>query len=253
MTERKPRSLRKLELSAYLLSCVALSACSSSSEESAVERGRKLFESKALSTSSLNDYSCATCHDVSVGSTASKKTGAQLAGVTLRTEFWGGQEADLLRSINACRNYFMVASEPLTDTDADARSLYAYLESLEPGDETAQPFSVVANIDLLPRGDFNRGLVVYAESCASCHGAMHTGTDRLSIRVPILPEDTLASHVNYSLRSQRLVFTEKVRHGLFHGYGGVMPPFSSQLMSDEDVSDLLEALQVLGDPNQIAE
>jgi thiosulfate dehydrogenase len=45
---------------------------------------------------------------------------------------------------------------------------------------------------------------------------------------------------------QRLIFTEKIRHGLFLGYGGTMPPFSSQLLSDAEVSDLLEALGVLG-------
>jgi len=43
------------------------------------------------------------------------------------------------------------------------------------------------------------------------------------------------------------VFTEKIRHGLFLGYGGVMPPFSREVLSDQDVSDLLEALGVIAE------
>src|SRR5690349_12297847 len=93
-------------ITAVLCGCL-LSACSEAQEQNAVEQGRQLFESKALSQSGLNDYSCATCHDTVPGTPPSKKSGGALSGVTLRTRFWGGQEADLLGSVNACRNYFM--------------------------------------------------------------------------------------------------------------------------------------------------
>lgn len=233
------------DLAAPLLGSGLLLACSSTDEpRSAVEHGRELFETKALSASSLNDYTCAICHDAQPSDGISKKTGAPLAGVTLRSQFWGGQEADLLRSINACRNYFMTANQPLAATDEDARALYAYLESLEPGDDSAQPFSIVTTIDPLPAGDAANGQGLYTLSCATCHGAMHTGNGRLSERVPVLPEETIAAHVGYTPRALRLVFTEKIRHGLFLGYSGVMPPFSTELLSDADVSDLLEALEI---------
>jgi thiosulfate dehydrogenase len=42
------------------------------------------------------------------------------------------------------------------------------------------------------------------------------------------------------------VFIEKVRHGGFLGYGGDMPPYSLEVLPDATVSDLLEALGVLG-------
>ena len=111
-----------------------LAACSSSSEEkrSAAERGQQLFESKALSPSRLNDYTCATCHDLTASEPASKKTGAPLSGVTRRPRFWGGQEVELLRAVNACRTYFMSASEPLDPRERDAEDLYA-LESVRCG------------------------------------------------------------------------------------------------------------------------
>lgn len=243
---------------ACLLGCGLLSACSSSTEQSAVDQGEQLFESTALSESHLNNYSCNTCHDIQARTPPSKKAGGALAGVTLRSSFWGGQEADLLGSINACRNNFMGDNQPLTASDERARALYAYLESLEPGDANPIPFTIVTEIDALERGKTSEeiataashGEELFAQTCLYCHGEMHTGLGRLSTLEPILPEDTLVAHAQYSARLQRLIFTEKIRHGLFLGYGGVMPPFSAELLSDNDVSDLLEALGVTGEVSE---
>jgi thiosulfate dehydrogenase len=91
------------------------------------------------------------------------------------------------------------------------------------------------------------GQVLFAQDCLYCHGSMHDGQGRLSDSSVDLARDTLVEHAQYSARTQRVIFTEKIRHGLFLGYGGVMPPFSAQLLSDQDVSDLLEALNVLGE------
>src|SRR4051812_39864745 len=119
-----------------------LVACGASPDDGAAPRGQALFESKALSSSSLNDYTCATCHDLKAQPPPPIKTGAALAGVTLRSSFWGGQENELLRAINDCRNFFMADNLPLLASDQDARALYAYLEGFEPGDDTPSPFSV---------------------------------------------------------------------------------------------------------------
>lgn len=224
-----------------------LSGCSSGARQSAVDAGRALFDSKALSPSHLNAYACASCHDADPLSPASKKAGAPLAGVTLRPQFWGGQVADLLGAVNACRNYFMLANDPLTASDHDAQALYAYLESLEPGDPAAVPFHVVTSIEDVPRGNAPSGQILFAEACTLCHGDMHHGSGRLGDAVPILPEDTIREHAEFTPRVQRLIFIEKMRHGRFLGYGGVMPPFSSDVLSDPDVSDLLEALGMLGE------
>jgi thiosulfate dehydrogenase len=75
----------------------------------------------------------------------------------------------------------------------------------------------------------------------------HSGVGRLSDRVSVLPEDTLTEHAQYSPSVQRLIFIEKIRHGRFLGYGGEMPPFSSELLSDADVADVLEYLSILGE------
>lgn len=212
-------------------------------------RGQQLFASTELSPSASNLFTCGTCHDPTPGQTMIRRPGAALAGATLRTSFWGGQEDDLLRAIDDCRVEFMLANTPLDSASADASALFAYLVSLEPGDASEQPFSVVREIADVPRGDARHGYVVYAQACEQCHGSMHDGDGRLGDIVPVLPEDTLAVHAPpaYSPRTQRLVFIEKTRHGVFLNYGGEMPPFSLEVLPDGDLSDLLEALGVFGE------
>jgi thiosulfate dehydrogenase len=213
------------------------------------ERGRALFASAALSPSRLDLFTCATCHDEVPATAAGAglvKAGGAMAGVTSRPSFWGGQENDLLRSINDCRALFMEAQTPLDAADADADALYAYLASLTPGDADPVPFTVVRSIADLPRGDATSGQLLFARSCVACHGAMHSGAGRLDARVPVLPDETVAAHAGYSAAAQRLVFIEKIRHGGFLGYGGDMPPFSLEVLPDAAVSDILEALGVLG-------
>jgi thiosulfate dehydrogenase len=239
---------------AGLLAPLALLAAGCGAEPagtpSPVERGRALFTSAALSPSKLNDFTCATCHDAGAGTSDRRKPGAAMAGVTRRPSFWGGQENDLLRSIDDCRALFMEAEAPLDPADPDADALYAYLDGLAPGDvDPVAPvaFTVVQSIADVPRGDASSGQFLFAQSCAACHGAMHTGAGRLDARVPALPDETLAAHATYGVAAQRLVFIEKIRHGGFFGYGGDMPPFSLEVLPDAAVSDILEALGVLGE------
>jgi thiosulfate dehydrogenase len=231
---------------------VGLSGCGTAPgpawQQSPEERGQALFESRQLSPASSNVFSCSTCHDARPSGDAPIKPGAPLAGATERPLFWGGQENDLLLSIDACRSTFMRAPAPLAPDDAQAEALYAYLVSLEPGDPRPAPFTVVREIADVPRGDAARGPWVFERACAACHGTLHEGVGRLGLRVPVLPEETLAAHPapDYSPRVQRLVFIEKTRHGGFLGYGGFMPPFSLEVLPDPDLSDLLEALGVVG-------
>jgi thiosulfate dehydrogenase len=226
-------------------------ACGSSASPTAAARGGALFESAALSPSSLNIFTCATCHDAAAPDPTSRfirpvKPGAPLAGATLRPSFWGGQENDLLRSVDDCRTSFMDASAPLSPAEANAEELYAYLVTLEPGAPDAVPFTVVQTVADVPRGDSGHGASLFVETCVACHGTMHAGSGRLATRIPVLPDETLATHASYSAADQRLIFIEKIRHGGFLGYGGDMPPFSLETLSDSDLSDLLEGLGVLG-------
>jgi len=141
----------------------------------------------------------------------------------------------------------MGATQPLDPYSVDGEALYSYLVSLKPGDARAVPFTIARAIQDVPRGDAVRGRRVYDQTCGHCHGALHDGNGRLNARFPILPEQVLAEHAEYTPLQQRLVFVEKVRHGGFLGYGGDMPPYSLEVLSDAELSDLLEALDLVGD------
>jgi len=95
-------------------------------------------------------------------------------------------------------------------------------------------------------GNGSRGGKLYTDACASCHGPAHTGDGRLVQRAPVLPEQTLEEHPSpqYDDLDRRLVFVEKVRHGGFVGYGGEMPPFSVEKLSDQDLGDILAFLGI---------
>lgn len=210
----------------------------------AIEHGRAVFEDPRSSPSTQNPFACVTCHVAEPRDARGRLLpGAPLGGATRRVSFWAGQEDDLLRSINACRTRFMGARDPWTRDDEEAKVLYAYVDGL-PGDSAPAPFTVVTTIADLPPGNVGRGGEVYAAACADCHGVRDTGLGRISERAPILPKQTLDEHAYLTPPERRLVFVEKVRHGVFLGYSGTMPPFSREALSDADLGALLAFLEV---------
>ena len=144
----------------WALVAVTAPSCSSSSGRGDLEKGAKLFGSRDLSTSNANFYACATCHDAAASEVTMPaiKPGGVLAGVTRRPSFWGGMESDLLDAVDDCRKEFMSDPNALRRDDAAAVALYAFLVSLEPGEPTAVPFTVPANIENVARGNADRGL-----------------------------------------------------------------------------------------------
>ncbi len=229
----------------------ALVACGTRTEDrvtrrTAVEHGRAIYLDPRASPSTVNRFACVTCHVAEPRDDDGKlRPGAPLAGVLARPTYWHGQEDDALRAINACRIYFMGAQEPWSRGDEEAKALYAYLSGLPAsGPPVAVPFTVVESAVDLPAGDRARGKVVFDTACSSCHGAKRTGEGRLTERAPKLPEQTLAEHTYLSPTDRRVVFVEKVRHGVFLGYSGTMPPFSREVMSDADLSALLAYLDL---------
>ncbi len=239
------RSFSRLAASSLL--AVSLMACESSENNvltvSAEEYGEILFGDPSVSDASVNRVSCATCHATSADDQRIL-TGAPMAGVTTRASYWGGSEIDLLRSINHCRYYFMSANEPWQGDEEAAVAIFAYLSTL-PGKTPSYPFELGVLADP-GQGDASRGEVVYNRACASCHGLKSTGKLALVPHADILPEGTLAAHPSptYDDEDRRLVFVQKTRSGGFQGYGGTMPPFSLDVLPDEDLAALLTYLGV---------
>lgn len=240
-----------------MVAALGTGACSSSSGDElspeviyggdAAAHGAVLFKDPRVSGTSFNHFSCATCHEARSGDAPGLRLpGAVLAGSVSRPSYWGGMELELLRSINDCLYYFMLKDKTWTSDDPDAQAIYAYLASLPADAPEAVPFTVIYNISNLPPGDSQRGEGIFVSACGNCHGKAHTGEGRLVAQAPILPEQTLLDHPapQYTDEDRRLVFIEKVRHGGFVGYGGQMPPFSLQTLSDGELGDMLSFLGV---------
>jgi thiosulfate dehydrogenase len=228
-----------------------LTACNGNSEpehttivRTAADRGALLFQDPSLGVLG-NTFSCATCHESTRGDAGKAiLPGAPLAGVTRRPSYWAGQETELLRAVNDCLLFFMIRGAPWTAEDPAAQATYAYLDQLPDDGEGAKPVSFTVVVYPPPDpvdGDATRGADLYARTCRTCHGALHTGAMRLTISAPILPEDVLATHPppTYKPADQRRVFADKVRSGPFFGQRGQMPLFSSEKLSEQDVGDLI--------------
>jgi thiosulfate dehydrogenase len=134
----------------------------------------------------------------------------------------------------------MDAPRPWTPDDEDARAMYAYLAQLPPAlaaPNDAVPFTLVTPADL-PAGDPQRGAGAFDLACKGCHGELHSGAGRLATFIPALPDDVVRSHASLSPPERRLVFVTKVRRGAFGGRGS-MPPFSREVLSDDDLAGVL--------------
>jgi thiosulfate dehydrogenase len=211
---------------------------------SAADFGEELFQDARLSESQFNRFSCATCHST----TAAPEPGRIHSGYTLhdsafRPSWWGGYETNLLDAVNFCYVNFMRGISPLTPEDPKARALYEYLVEISPNRQApARPFTVVKDINDVPRGSTTRGAEVYRAACQTCHGELHTGKGRLSELASILPEVTDAYGSLFPGVPKQLPVIEKVRHGQFFGVGGSMPLYSLEALSDEDLGALLAFL-----------
>lgn len=221
------------------LALLAAGACDAEPRErSAAERGRELFSSSALSRNSYNELACSDCHAVAPDD-GRMLPGAPMPGVVLRPSYWGGDEVDLLRSLNACLTAFMIDTRGLDPDDPRAADLYAYLASLPPTQPEPYAFTFVREVGDAPAGDALRGEGVYNAACVRCHGAPYSGEGRGVELAGVVPTETIAEHGGDPTYNVRRVLAEKIRHGRYFGFGGLMPPFSAELLSDQDVGDIL--------------
>lgn len=226
-----------------LLVLLALPACKGEEGPiAASDRGEQLFSDPGFSDSDFNAFSCATCHSTEQGDDR-VRAGYSLANVAFRESFWGGYAPRLIDAVSFCSVFFM-RGDAIDPADEKGRALYEYLASISPERPSpALPLTVVANITSVDAGDAARGEEVWEQGCRGCHGEPHTGKGRLSDRVEIVPEasEEYSNEVGISVD---LIVVEKVRHGQFFGVGGVMPPFSREALSDEDLGALLAYLGI---------
>ena len=220
-------------LRSALLFGVLLCGCT---ERTALERGRSLFSSPSLSPTRINVQACIHCHDVDPEQ-ARRKAGGSLAGVSNRPSYWNGELATLSQAVEACSRLFMLhpALHPVDEQPDAYLDLLVYLDSLEGSNAQVQRTFVSDVTGLDGDGSVDNGEALYRDTCRRCHGDRDSGGGRLSADVPILPFETV---VGFDLEFSA-VMEEKVRRGGFYGVGGVMPPFSLEVLSDDELRDVL--------------
>ncbi len=217
---------------------VVLFGCGGTQTVPAATLGERQFSNSSLSTSPFNAASCSTCHQVAKSPLARNDPGYNLYNVVHRPALWGGYETRLIDAINYCMTEFM-GGRALSPDEDSARELYEYLAANSPdAPSPLLPLTVVKNVTALTNlpGDKTHGKDVYDRSCRRCHGDPHTGNGRLSTKVSIIPEDTLAVFPTIA----RQVAVEKVRHGKFFNIGGIMPLYSIEVLSDQEIADILD-------------
>jgi thiosulfate dehydrogenase len=234
--------MRKTSSTGRLIALLAVAGCGA---EPAVERGRELFTSASFSTAAANVFACSTCHSVlATGEPTKKLAGYTLYDSVARPSWWGGRFSALRDAVNECYVGYMNGA-PLDAAATDGRALLVYLESISPDPQApALPLTTVDTLDVayyakLMGGDATRGEALYANTCAGCHGALHTGSGRLGPNCTILPDETIARHGTDPMTGAFAVSVEKVRHGRFFSVGGNMPEYSLEALSDADLADIL--------------
>ncbi len=223
-----------------LIAALVLSSCGPDDVDAA-RLGKPLMSSPRLSTSPVNVYACTTCHALDTP-TDQINPGAGLVNVLFRPHYWGGDKRRLLDAINTCVVDFMGGAE-LGAADPRARQIYEYLAELSPQNPSpGVAVTVVRDINDLKAktGDSARGGRVYDRACARCHGAIHTGAGRLSPRVSRVPDATTAAFPD----QPRAAIIEKVRHGRYFGLAGTMPFYSTEVLGEPALLDLLAYLGV---------
>lgn len=237
--------MRRLRASVAALGLLgALAGCGGGEPRPAADFGESLFQDARLSESTFNRFSCATCHVTTPDSPAGRiDSGYPLYNVAARPSWWGGYETRLLDAVNFCYVNFMRGVTKLEAEDPRSRALYEYLSRISPDAQApALPFTVVKDIEDVPRGDAGHGEAVYRAACQDCHGATHTGAGRLTELASVLPEVTQDYDRLFPGIPHAQVVVEKVRHGQFFGVGGNMPPYSREALSDADLGALLAYL-----------
>ncbi|MBX7100698.1 MAG: c-type cytochrome [Myxococcaceae bacterium] len=225
---------------ALVLAAALLAGCAPTAQS----YGEQLFNDPQFAGSKFNAWSCATCHAVRSGD-ARILTGHPMPGLFQRSATWGGALPRPIDAASFCYVAFMRGPGALSPDEPHSKALSAYLQSLPAAAPSGPlPFTVVANVVDVAPGDAVRGKAVYQQACQACHGEPHTGNGRNSTLATILPDvqDDYASV--FPGVKPTLVFVEKIRHGQFLGIGGNMPPFSQEVLSDDDLGALLGYLGV---------
>ena len=200
--------------------------------------GRALFEGRIPGG---NSFTCDTCHALSEpAADLMRRPGHQLGDAVRRPNYKNGRVSSLREAVNTCLTEWIRLPEGWSETDSQWRSLQMYLESVAPTSAApALSFQQVAPPADATGGDAMAGRTLFNTSCAICHGADASGTQRApSLDGEVLMTtyaDGTAAYIARRVRTSGPT-TSPTYDDLT---GGVMPFWSASRLDDDELKDLV--------------
>lgn len=190
-----------------------------------------------LRQDSGNTFACVHCHALEEpAENGFRRAGHRIGDALGRPFYKNGGVDTMLEAVNSCLDEWMNA-DTWTEESEEWIALQAYLESENPVEAAPPVFFELAPVpDELGGGDGDAGRELFNYSCAICHDIDGEGSNLApKISGLGLEADYIARRVRSSGRSNSEVYD-----GLT---GGIMPFWSADRLSDNELRDLIAYLQ----------
>ncbi len=209
-----------------------------------VTEGKMLFENSHFGRGG-NSFTCAICHDEGLeGEDEIIRPGHTMMNAFSRPHWKNGNAAKLIEAVNTCLLDWMNA-ETVDEDDEVWKAIEAYIQSLTTvSPSEAIQIQIVSPPDPPTGGDFEQGRELYGKlACIECHGRDLLGRPGeqgglfgpfLAFRPTIpLDHDYIAAKIRQSGSNIS---------GTYDGleFGGNMPFWGADRISDDDVRNLAE-------------
>lgn len=188
-----------------------------------------------------NSFACATCHALEEpAADGMRRVGHPIGDATRRPSYKNGRYDSLRDAVNTCVSHWMNA-EPLAEDDPRWQALFAFLGSHAGSGEAPEvTFDVVAPSADLGGGDASAGHELFDRTCITCHGDGAAGTTRAP---PLAGGDYEPAYV-----AERVRMSGSADNPAYDGLtGGIMPFWSVQRLSDNELRDVIAYVTSLAD------
>lgn len=223
--------------------CAGDAGSQASGEADAAAAGASVESGEAVYREPLaegNTFACATCHALSEPAPDGlRRPGHPIGDAARRSSYKNGQLEELRDAVNTCVTEWMNA-DALAADDERWLSLRRFLED-RAGDAapTELAIDIVEPPDDLAGGEAADGQATFNASCAVCHGEDAVGTELAPSLVGAqLEAERIAERVRSSGPADSAVYD-----GLT---GGVMPFWSADRLSDEELLDVVAYVEAIG-------
>lgn len=210
--------------------------------------GKMLFENAHRGRNG-NGFSCIICHDTGVdGESGIKRAGHTMMNAFNRPSWKNGNVNNLLEAVNTCLSDWMNA-DTLSEDDLLWDALETYIRSISP-DPNSKPISIqiVSPPNPPTGGNYERGAaIIQSLACIDCHGrdlrgVMDEGGGLLAPYLVSRPEIPL----DHEYITAKIRLSGSNQSGSYEDltYGGNMPFWGANRISDQDVRDIAEYIAV---------